>query len=296
MKRIRLAWCLPLSYQIKPTISMKTILNYFTLALIAFVGFSCNNDDELDAGSAKVNFYLVDAPGDFDEVWIEVIALRIKADDNDPNNDLDDDSDESSWVEIPYEEGSRYINLMDLTGENSQFLGTETFPEGEIDQLRLVLGNDNYVVKGGKRSDLKTPSAQQSGLKIKLNEPIEGGRSYDIVIDFDVEKSIVVAGNSGNIILKPVLRAYVKEAASGIMGQVFPKGAQPVAVNATKGDDVYNTSVDENGNFQIQGMDDGLYTLTFTPNSGYIAVVKTGILVEEGKMKTMDPITLLPKQ
>lgn len=274
---------------------MKTILNYFTLALIAFVGFSCNNSDDLDAGSAKVNFYLVDAPGDFDEVWIEVIALRVKANDNDDSNDLNDDSDESSWVEIPYKDGSRYVNLLALTGENSLLLGTETFPEGKIEQLRLVLGSDNYLVKGGKRSELKTPSAQQSGLKIKLDESIDGGRAYDIVIDFDVQKSIVVAGNSGNIILKPVLRAYVKEATSGIMGQVFPKGAQPVAVNATKGDDVYNTSVDGNGNFKIQGMDDGLYTVTFTPNSGYTAVIKTGILVEEGKMKTMDPITLLPK-
>jgi hypothetical protein len=268
------------------------------LALMTVVGFSCNTDDKLDAKSAKVNFYLVDAPGDFDEVWIEVIALRIKADDNDPDNDndLEDDSDESSWVEIPFEEGSRYVNLMDLTGENSQFLGSEIFPEGEIDQLRLVLGDDNYVVKDGKRLALKTPSAQQSGLKIKLNESIEGGKSYEIVIDFDVKKSIVLAGNSGNINLKPVLRAYMIDAAAGITGQVFPKEAQPIAVKAVKGGLEYNTFVDENGNFKIQGIDDGLYTLTFTPNSGYIAVIKNGVPVEEGKMKTIDPITLLPKQ
>jgi hypothetical protein len=290
-----LAWTLPIPQQTKPTISMKTILNYFMLALIAVVGFSCNNSDDLDAGSAKVNFYLVDAPGDFDEVWIEVIALRVKANDNDSSNDLNDDSDESSWVEIPYEDGSRYVNLLALTGENSLLLGTETFPEGKIEQLRLVLGSDNYVVKGGKRSELKTPSAQQSGLKIKLDESIDGGRSYDIVIDFDVEKSIVVAGNSGNIILKPVLRAYVTEATSGIMGQVFPKEAQFVAVKAMKGDNVYNTGVDENGNFKIQGMDDGVYTLTFTPNEAYKGKEIGGVLVEEGKIKTMDPITLLPK-
>jgi hypothetical protein len=293
-----LAWTLPILQQTKPTISMKTILNYFMLALIAVVGFSCNNDDELLAGSAKVNFYLVDASGDFDQVWIEVIALRIKADDNDQNNDddIEDDSDESSWVEIPFEEGSRYVNLLELTGENSQFLGSEIFPEGEIDQLRLVLGDDNYVVKDGNRSELKTPSAQQSGLKIKLNESIEGGKSYEIVIDFDVEKSIIVAGNSGNIILKPVLRAYVREAAAGIMGQVFPKEAQLVALKAMKGDNEYNTGVDENGNFKIQGMDDGVYTLTFTPNSDYNGKEIGGVLVEEGKMKTIDPITLLPKQ
>jgi hypothetical protein len=152
------------------------------------------------------------------------------------------------------------------------------------------------VVKDGNRSELKTPSAQQSGLKIKLNESIEGGKSYEIVIDFDVEKSIIVAGNSGNIILKPVLRAYVRKAAAGIMGQVFPKEAQNVALKAMNGDNEYNTGVDENGNFKIQGMDDGVYTLTFTPNSDYNGKEIGGVLVEEGKMKTIDPITLLPKQ
>jgi len=267
------------------------------LVLIAAVGFSCNNDDELDARISRVNFYLVDAPADFDEVWVEVIALRVKADDNDQDsaNDPGNDAEDSSWIEIPYEEGSRYVNLLNLTGENSQLLGSKDFPAGEIKELRLVLGDDNYVVNDGKRTDLKTPSAQQSGLKIKVDKAMEGGKSYDIVIDFDVEKSIIVAGNSGNIILKPVLRAYVAEATSGVVGQIFPKEAQSVAVKAVKGSLEYNTFVDKDGNFKIQGMDDGLYRLTFTPNSGYTAISKDGILVEEGKMKTIDPITLIRK-
>ncbi len=258
---------------------------------------ACSNDDESpNGGNARVNFYLVDAPGDFDEVWIEVLSIRVKADDDSmDDDDQGDDDDEFGWVEIPYDESSPYVNLMSLTGENSLFLGSEDFPEGEIDQIRLILGDDNYVVKDGVRSDLKTPSAQQSGLKIKVDEDIEGGMSYSLVIDFDIAKSIVVAGNSGNIILKPVLRAYLEEAASGVKGQLFPADASPVAVNAQKGDDQYNTFVDENGNFKILGMDDGVYTFTFTPNDGYQILVIDNVLVEEGVVKTMDPITLLPK-
>lgn len=260
---------------------------------------ACSNDDETpNGGNARVNFYLVDAPGDFDEVWIEVLAIRVKADDDSMDDDSqgndDDDGNESDWKEIPYDEASPYVNLMDLTGENSLFIGSEDFPEGEIDQLRLVLGDDNYVVKDGVRSDLNTPSAQQSGLKIKVDEDIQGGMSYNLVIDFDVAKSIVVAGNSGNINLKPVLRAYMEEAASGVMGQVFPAEAQPVAVNAQKGDDEYNTFVDDNGNFKMLGMDDGVYTITFTPNEGYQVLVVENVVVEEGVVLTLDPITLLP--
>ena len=275
---------------------MKNLFNYLLMFGVLLFAVACSNDDETpNGGNARVNFYLVDAPGDFDEVWVEVLSVRVKAEDDSMDDDgMDDDDDEFGWVEIPYDESSRYVNLMDLTGENSLFLGSEDFPEGEIDQLRLVLGDDNYVVKDGERSDLKTPSAQQSGLKIKVDEDIEGGMSYDLVIDFDVAKSIVVAGNSGNINLKPVLRAYLEEAASGVMGQVFPAEAQAVAVNAQKGDDVYNTFVDENGNFKILGMDDGVYTFTFTPNDDYQILVIDNVVVEEGKVKTIDPITLLP--
>ena len=275
---------------------MKKYISYFLTALTVIFAASCTSDDSpgnLD-GKARVNFYLVDAPGDFDEVWVEVIAVRVKMDDNsmdDDNSQGNDDDNDDSWQEISYEGESQMVNLLDLTGANSLLLGTEDFEEGEIDQLRLILGTNNYVVKDGVESDLKTPSAQQSGLKIKIDQEIEAGQTYDLIIDFDVAKSIVVAGNSGNINLKPVLRAYLQEAA-GISGQVLPIEAQMIEVTAVDGDDTYTTYVDENGNFKIQGLDSGTYSLVITPNELYAPVQVDGILVEDGEMTVVEPITL----
>ncbi len=274
---------------------MKSIFSYLMLAALAVFSMSCTEEDDSPmSGSARVNFYLVDAPGDFDEVWVEVLAVRVKVEnDDDLDNDDELDEDESGWTEIVYEE-SQSINLLDLTGGNSEFLGTEDFPEGNIDQLRLILGEDNYVVKDGERFDLKTPSAQQSGLKIKVDEEISGGMNYDLIIDFDVAKSIVVAGNSGNIILKPVLRAYMQEAAAGVMGQVLPLEAQPVQVTAADGE-TYDTYVDEDGNFQILGLPEGTYSLTFTPNDLYEPMTIDNVVVDEGDVKTVEPVTLMLK-
>lgn len=275
---------------------MKKYISYFLTALTVIFAASCTSDDSpgnLD-GKARVNFYLVDAPGDFDEVWVEVIAVRVKMDDNsldDDNSQGNDDDNDDSWQEISYEGESQMVNLLDLTGANSLLLGTEDFEEGEIDQLRLILGTNNYVVKDGLESDLKTPSAQQSGLKIKIDQEIEAGQTYDLIIDFDVAKSIVVAGNSGNINLKPVLRAYLQEAA-GISGQVLPLEAQMIEVTAVDGDDTYTTYVDENGNFKIQGLDSGTYSLVITPNELYAPVQVDGILVEDGEMTVVEPIIL----
>jgi hypothetical protein len=236
----------------------------------------------------------VDAPGDFDEVWVEVLAVRVKMDDNSMDDDDtqgDDDDNYDSWQEVSYEGETQMVNLLDLTGANSLLLGTEDFDEGEIDQIRLILGTNNYVVKDGVESDLKTPSAQQSGLKIKIDQELEAGQTYDLIIDFDVAKSIVVAGNSGNINLKPVLRAYLQEAA-GISGQIMPLEAQMIEVTAMDGDDTYTTYVDENGNFKIQGLDAGTYSLVITPNELYVPVQIDGIMVEDGEMTVVEPITL----
>ncbi|PZX57940.1 DUF4382 domain-containing protein [Algoriphagus chordae] len=270
---------------------MKNIFSYLMVAGLAVLAMACSSDgDTPSSGASRVNFYLVDAPASYDEVWIEVLALRVKVDEDGVDDDLNDD--ESSWVEIVYNE-SQPINLLALTGGNRALIGSEDFPNGEIDQIRLILGEDNYVIKNGVRHDMKTPSAQQSGLKIKVDEDIQAGMSYDLIIDFDAAKSIVEAGNSGQIILKPVLRAYLDEVSTGIMGQVLPSEAGPIQVTVFDGEDTMNTFADANGNYTITGLDDGIYTLTFTPNDLFSILVLEGIAVENGKVTKVDSQILL---
>ena len=257
------------------------------MAGLALFAIACASDDDNPNGaSARVNILLVDAPASYDEVWVEILAVRVKVDEDRIEDDDVDEEDESSWVEIVYEE-SQPINLLDLTGGNTEHLGTENFPEGEIDQIRLILGENNYLIKDGERFDMKTPSAQQSGLKVKVDEYIEGGMSYDLVIDFDAAKSIVEAGNSGQIILKPVLRAYLDEVSTGLMGQVLPLEAQPVQVTVEGEGEVINTFVDANGNYKVTGLDDGVYKITFSPNDAYGSVIMEGIVVDDEMVTTV---------
>ncbi|HSF55890.1 MAG TPA: DUF4382 domain-containing protein [Algoriphagus sp.] len=268
---------------------MKYLLKSLLLSLILLANFACDVNDSPESGQARVNFYLVDAPADYDEVWIEVLSLRVKSE----HQDSEMTEDDETWNEIIFE-GSRYINLLDLTGGNSLLLGSEDFPEGEIDQIRLILGEDNYLIKDGARFELTTPSAQQSGLKIKVDQEIEGGQAYNLIIDFDAAKSIVEAGNSGNIILKPVLRAYLEQS-QGIQGQILPLDAQPVKVTVSGNGVEFNTFVDENGNYVIQGIAPGNYDLTFTPNELYNPATFTGIVVVDDKMTTAPAVTLTLK-
>jgi hypothetical protein len=52
--------------------------------------------------------------------------------------------------------------------------------------------------------DLETPSAEQSGLKIKIDKNL-GFTTDSLTLDFDADKSILETGN-GKFILKPVIK------------------------------------------------------------------------------------------
>lgn len=250
--------------------------------LLAFA--SCNSDDDpAMEGNAKVSVSLIDAPADYDAVWIEVLGVEILTND-------DNEEDESAWITFDNEIMDDHLNLLSLVGGNEADLGTEEIPAGEITQIRLLLGDDNYLVIDEEEFELTTPSAQQSGLKLKLNQELLAGIQYKIVIDFDAAKSIVKAGNSGKYILKPVLRVVAEESAS-IEGQVLPLEADPLVI-AIQGEDTVRTYTNELGGFALRGLLDGEYKVIFQPIEGYEADTIYNVPTIAGEITVLDPVEL----
>ena len=249
--------------------------------------FSCNNDSSSpsESGTSNISIRLVDGPGDFDHVYVEVIDVRVKV--NDPNEG------EEGWVSLdPINTG--VYDLLDLTGGVNVLLVDDfQIPSGMLNQIRLVLGEDNTVVIDGETFPLNTPSAQQSGLKIKVNQVLEPGFTYDYILDFDVDQSIVIAGNSGNINLKPVINASAEVSSGIIQGAINPFDFQVNASVMVDGE-VISTYVDENGNFMLYGVPAGNYTLTLTPDpdSGYMETIVENIEVVNGQITNIGIIDL----
>ncbi len=79
-----------------------------------------------------------------------------------------------------------------------------------VKQFRLILkeeGNFMQRSQDGSMCDLKTPSQHQSGLKLLMPAggiAIENGQVYSLMVDFDVDHSIV--DNPHGCLLKPVLK------------------------------------------------------------------------------------------
>jgi hypothetical protein len=246
---------------------------------------SCSSSDGNDsAQTSKVSVRMTDAPGDYDQVNVEVLDVKIKS---------NSETGEDGWVSIGNIKPGVY-NLLDLTGGVNILLADNEVPSGYLGQIRLILGDHNTVVKDGVTYPLKTPSAQQSGLKLKVNQTLTAGATYDFLLDFDVEHSIVVeAGNSGNFNLHPVIRVSTNATSGIIKGIVTPFTFQSL-VSVQVGDATVSAYTDELGVFQLNGIPAGNYSVTITPDasSQLPALVVPNVVVVNGQITNINTLVL----
>ncbi|TDN88094.1 uncharacterized protein DUF4382 [Salegentibacter sp. 24] len=254
-------------------------------AVIAFGFTSCSDEENgNEEGSAQLAVRMTDAPGDYDHVWVDVEDVMIKT-------EAAIGEEESQWESLPNVEAGRY-DLLQLTGGVSQLLVDAEIPAGYLDQIRLVLGPDNVVVIEGEEIPLATPSAEQSGLKLQVDQELEAGESYEYLLDFDVDESVVITGNSGYI-LKPVIRISAMANTGSIMGKVHPTDFQSL-VKAQNASHTISAYTDATGNFVLHGVPAGTYQVTITPaaETGLDVVPVNNVEVEEDSAIDLETIYL----
>jgi hypothetical protein len=268
---------------------MKKIKIAMAALLAGFIGITTacddnDNDGSPAAGESRVRISMTDAPGDYDEVNVEVIGVRYKT---------TNDNGENGWIDMANVNAGVY-NLLDLTGGVTVMLTEDDIPAGHLGQIRLILGDDNTVVKDGVTHPLNTPSAQQSGLKLNINQTLEPNTVYNFLVDFDVHHSVVQAGNSGNYNLHPVLRVTAQAASGSIGGTILNLGI-PVEASVVVGGSTVTANTNAQGEFVIHGVPSGTYDVTLTPslNSGLNIMTIHDVTVVKGQMTSIGSVTLL---
>lgn len=243
------------------------LLKTFMLSCIAVMAIfftSCSDNESNDSveGTSRISVRLIDAPGDYDEVNVKVVDVMVRYADADMP-----DVDEEGWLSLNPDNTGTY-NLLELVAGNDLLLVDDyEVPAGFIEQIRLVLDeNGNNIVIDGVAHDLKTPSAQQSGLKIKVDQQMQADYYYTFLLDFDADKSVVFAGNSENIILKPVMSASIEAYTGAIQGQIDP--ALPAEISVVKDGEPIVTYTNDEGYFMVYGATPGIFTMTITPEIG----------------------------
>lgn len=247
------------------------------LSGLAMLG-ACDTENE---GTARMEVRMTDAPGDYAEVNVDILSVQVHK---------DGDGDESEWTTLDEIKPGVY-NLLDYANGKSFLLASSTLPAGKIAQIRLILGpNNSLKLKDGTVTPLKTPSGQQSGVKLDINAELESDVTYTLLLDFDAAKSVVARGN-GQYNLKPVIRTITQAVAGGVKGIVTPAEYKPgiYVISAT---DTVGGFADENGNFLVKGVPAGTYTVKFYTQGGAHDKTLENVSVSQEQIKDLGTVTL----
>ncbi len=283
------------------------------LSLLLFLA-ACNEGDITGKETAHVNFKLVDHPVSYDAVLIDVVGLeyRLEVDDDDDEiedeeenenegeeddrmlgDDHDDDEDdEGMWIVVDIE--PQVYDILQLQNGAEALLAETRIEAGELEEIRVILGDNNKIVIDGDTLDLKVPSGSSSGLKIKVDAEIEAGEFYDVVIDFVASKSIVKKGN-GKYILKPVIKVKLvhdEDPYGSISGLISPSDLN-VMVHAINADEDTASTQPEEGAYLINLLLPGSYTVVVETEggSGFSDVTIPDVIVNEEEITELEIVS-----
>jgi hypothetical protein len=253
-----------------------------SIGVILFFG-SCSKNDKSTGTSGRLQVSLTDGPDpSVKEVWVDIQQIEILM------------GDTSKPIILNGSHPGMY-NLLDFSDGKDTLLADATIPPGTISQIRLILGDNNYIItKDDVKIPLKTPSAQESGLKVQVHQEVSGGILYRLTLDFNAGMSIVKAGNSGNYLLKPVLRIISLIPSGGdIFGVVIPDSAKTFVFAIQGLDTIASTSTDTtSGKFLFKDIPAGNYSLFFLPSDTTLKQTSINAVVALGQITNVDTIRL----
>ena len=113
-------------------------------------------------------------------------------------------SDDAGWQTVVA--GPVEFDLVQVTGVE-EILGDKELDPERYDQVRLNVDEAEVTFEDGRVVDAKVPSGR---LKIVGGFTLEEGKTTILTLDFDADKSVVVAGTK-NVLIKPVIKLLVRD-------------------------------------------------------------------------------------
>ena len=257
---------------------MKTTgLLLISITLIGTILISCSKVNDNAGKMARLTIRLTDATAEYEKINIDIVGVQAIINDN----------------KIDLVALTGVYNLLDFVNGKDTIIVDQEIPAGMLSQVRLILGPDNSLLIAEDTYDLKTPSAQQSGLKLNIHQEFVPGIAYEYIIDFDAGKSIVKTGN-GKFILKPVIKVLSEAVSGALEGVVSPVDARPLIYAISETKDTSSTFSDEiTGNFMFRGLPGGTYILEFMPLVPFSDSILKDILVKTGSITRLDTLKFI---
>ena len=269
------------------------VIGLIGVALIYFV--SCQkNDRNNNFGTLRVSITDDPFPVEFiDEASITITKVEIRKKDSNEGN---------PFITI-YDDTTEYDLLELRNGIVADLPGLEV-PVGSYDLIRIYVDKASISIKDFNTYDLKVPSGSQTGIKVFI-EPdlrVEGGLTTELLLDFNLDKSFVLKGNTHTpagikgFNFKPVIRAVNNSTAGRIEGMVSDTSSV-ILPNAEvwimKDTTIAKAYTDSTGFYAILGIEEGPYSL-FSTKENYDTVMYNDVVIISAN-RTVRNFELTPK-
>lgn len=229
-------------------------LHFYLIPIVSLLFFaSCEDRDS--SPKALLNLILVDSPATWDSVFVEINGVDIEV--------LVEGRDtQSQTLFLEYKSGDKRIKVSDLVGGNALLLGRKELPIGQIISAKIILGDNHSMFLNEKKYVLELSDPSKNEISLETAIDIVQGTSYDIILDLDLEKSIVQVSESPvTYELDPTFILIDGAGTVDISGTLKPTSLYP-AVRLSNGEDTVTTHTDAAGKyyFRVQA---GSYKIYF---------------------------------
>jgi hypothetical protein len=168
-------------------------LALLAFSLIALLFSSCKKDE---IGSVTVTIHDSGAPVTYDEVVIDVRRVEVVFANANTNNEF------GKYFLDAHNQQFDLASIADSA--DAEIANKKRMPVGELTEMRIVAGDDNYVKINGVKYDLVVSNAPNSGLTFPLDDKgIYAGQQAEIVLNIDVAGSVQQSG--GSYVLNPLI-------------------------------------------------------------------------------------------
>jgi len=206
----------------------KLIVKTFSTGAVLLALYSCGGGDSSNTLSGRgdsvddsiddsypgtISLSITDAVIDSaQEVWIQFTGVTIQPSSGDS-------------IDFTFD-NVKNINLLSLQGTlSTDLINHEVIPPGSYDWIRLQVNasndsvNDSYIrLDDGSVHELWIPSGSQTGLKINTGFELIETEELNLMIDFDLRKSVVLS--AGEYKLRPTLRMVNLDDTNSISGSI----------------------------------------------------------------------------
>lgn len=178
----------------------KTAL-YSILFLIFLSSCSKEHETETFENSSLISVKLQGTQSVLSRANIEILDVQFQV--------LEDETDSNAWLSLNSVNLGIH-DLSDLTGNDVVTLvDFEEIPTGFIYSVKLVLGDENSVVKNGVEYSLVMAQGCDYQSTNIVSKQLETNTLYDFLIEFDIDRSVEFS-SQGNVQLNPKMNTLLR--------------------------------------------------------------------------------------